>query len=200
MAIPGNANIGTEEKSNFISLITQIQAYNPDLIYFGGEYDIATPFTKQLRERGVKAPFLGGDAIVANDYIKGVGAANSKLTYYTDVAGPTSIYPDIVKKYQAEFGKEVGGYAVYSYDSTNLLLAAIQSAIKDAGGKKPTLEAVAKAVRTISYTGLTGPIAFDDKGDRTTASYFIMQYGGTDDVSGNKLFKKLVVAPPKTAM
>jgi branched-chain amino acid transport system substrate-binding protein len=200
VAIPGNANIGTEEKSNFISLITQIQAYNPDLIYFGGEYDIATPFTKQLRERGVKAPFLGGDAIVANDYIKGVGAANSKLTYYTDVAGPTSIYPDFVKKYQAEFGKEVGGYAVYSYDSTNLLLAAIQSAIKDAGGKKPTLEAVAKAVRTISYTGLTGPIAFDDKGDRTTASYFIMQYGGTDDVSGNKLFKKLVVAPPKTAM
>jgi branched-chain amino acid transport system substrate-binding protein len=194
--IPGNANIGTDEKSNFISLITQIQAYGPDLIYFGGEQDIIGPFTKQLRERGSKVPLLSGDAIVANDYIKTVGAANSALTYYTDVAGPASAYPDFVAKYKAAYGKEAGGYAVYAYDSANVLIEGILAAVKANGGKKPSLEAVAKAVRSIKYTGLTGAITFDAKGDRTQANYFIMQYGGTEDVSGNKLFKKITVAPP----
>ena len=198
--IPGNANVGTEEKSNFITLITQIQAYGPDLIYFGGELDQVPLFTKQLRERGSKVPLLGGDAIVGNDYIKTVGAKSTTLTYYTDVAGPASLYPDFIKKYSAKFGTSPGGYAVYAYDSANVVITAILNSIKAAGGSKPSLEAVAKAVRTINYNGLTGNITFDSKGDRSSALYFIMQYGGTEDVSGNKLFKKLTVAAPKAVM
>src|SRR5262249_7095324 len=41
---------GTEEKSNFDSILTPIKAKNPDVIYFGGIYDQGAPFFKQARE------------------------------------------------------------------------------------------------------------------------------------------------------
>jgi len=201
VTVPGNANIGTEELSNFVSLITQIQAYKPDLIYFGGEYQAIGPFTKQLRERGIKAPILSDDAIESGDYIKTAGAANSADTYYTTVAGPVSEFPKaaaFAAKFKSEFGKEAEGYAVYSYDCASLLIQAILGEIKAAGGKKPTLDAVSKAVRSIKYDGLTGPVTFDDKGDRTTAEYYIMKYAGTEDLADNKVFKKITVAAPKS--
>lgn len=203
ITVPGNANIGTEELSNFVSLITQIQAYNPDLIYFGGEYQAIGPFTKQLRERGIKTPILSDDAIESNDYIKTAGAANSASTYYTTVAGPVSEFPKaaaFAAKFKTTFSKEAEGYAVYSYDCANILLQAILDQIKAAGGKKPALEAVAKAVRTIKFDGLTGSVAFDTKGDRTTAEYYIMKYAGTQDLADNKVFKKITVAAPAAPM
>jgi branched-chain amino acid transport system substrate-binding protein len=201
ITVPGNANIGTEEKSNFISLITQIQAYKPDLIYFGGEYEAIGPFTKQLRERGIKTPILSDDAIESNDYIKTAGAANSAMTYYTTVAGPVSAFPkakEFANKFKAKFGKDSEGYAVYSYDCANILINAILAEIKAAGGKKPTNEAVAKAVRAIKFEGLTGGVSFDNKGDRATADYYILQYSGTESLADNKLFKKITVAAPQS--
>jgi len=196
VAVPGNANVGTEEKSDFTSLILQIQAYKPDLIYFGGELDQVPLFTKQLRDRGINTPLLGGDAINADDYIKTVGAKNSTMTYYTDVGGPSTLYPDFGKKYKAKFNHDAGGYAVYAYDSANVVITGILSSIKAAGGKKPGLVDVAKAVRTIKFKGLTGDIAFDSKGDRTQAHYYIMQYGGTEKSADNKVFQTLTVAAP----
>ncbi len=56
---------GTEEKSNFDPIITSIKAKNPDIVYFGGIYDQGAPFYKQLREKGVKAVFVGTDGIDA---------------------------------------------------------------------------------------------------------------------------------------
>jgi branched-chain amino acid transport system substrate-binding protein len=70
---------GTEEKSVFDSILTPIQAANPDLIYFGGIYDQAAPLFKQARDRGIKAAFLGPDGLdspvlleVAGDAVKGM--------------------------------------------------------------------------------------------------------------------------------
>ena len=200
--VPGNANIGTEELSNFVSIITQIQAYKPDLIYFGGEYQAIGPFTKQLRERGIKTPILSDDAAESSDYIKAAGAANSADTYYTTVAGPVDQFPkakDFAVNYTKEFGKAPEAYAVYSYDSANLLIQAIVNAINANGGKKPSLDAVAKAVRSIQFNGVTGPVQFDSKGDRTSSDYFILKYAGTENLADNKVFKKISVAPPKAA-
>jgi branched-chain amino acid transport system substrate-binding protein len=203
ITVPGNANIGTEELANFVSVITQIQAYAPDLIYFGGEYQAIGPFTKQLRERGIKTPILSDDAIESGDYIKAAGAANSADTYYTTVAGPLDQFPKskaFATNFQAKYSKVPEGYAVYSYDCANILIQAILAQIKAAGGKKPSIDAVTKAVRAIKYDGLTGPVAFDSKGDRTSSDYFILKYAGTENLADNKVFKKISVAAPKLAM
>jgi len=198
--IPDSAFVGTEERSNFIPVITQILAFSPDLVYFGGTYDQIAPFTKQLRERGVKVPILGGDGLESGDYIKLAGAANTGNTYYTTVAGPVSMFPKaaaLATGFKAKFSKDLEGFGIYSYDCAKIIISALESTIKAAGGKKPTRDAVTAAVRAINYDGLTGKVTFDDKGDKTTAEYFILKYAGTENLADNKVFKSISVAAPK---
>ena len=198
--IPDSAFVGTEERSNFIPVITQIMAFAPDLIYFGGTYDQIAPFTKQLRERGVKTAILGGDGLESGDYIKLAGSANTSNTYYTTVAGPVSMFPKaaaLATGFKAKFGKDIEGFGIYSYDCAKIILSALETTIKAAGGKKPTRDAVTGAVRGIKYDGLTSSVVFDYKGDIATADYFILKYAGTDNLADNKVFKSISVAAPK---
>jgi len=199
--IPDSAFVGTEERSNFIPVITQIIAFSPDLVYFGGTYDQIAPFTKQLRERGVKTPVLGGDGLDDPSYITlAGGAANVAATYFTTVAGPVSMFPkaaDLAKGFKAKYNKDISGFGIYAYDCAKIILSALETTIKAAGGKKPTRDAVTAAVRAIKYEGLTGSVTFDDKGDKAVAEYFIEQYDAKGVYDNNKVIKSISVPAPK---
>ena len=197
--IPANAFVGTEERSNFIPIIAQIMNLQPDLIYFGGTYDQIAPFTKQLRERGIKTAVMGGDGLESGDYIKLAGAANSGNTYYTTVAGPVSMFPkaaNFATEFKTKYDKNLEGFGVYAYDCAKIILQALEVQIK-ADGKKPTREAITAAVRAISYEGLTGNVTFDSKGDIATANYYILKYAGTENLADNQVIKSISVAAPK---
>ena len=199
-SVPDNAFVGTEEKSNFIPIITQIMAFQADLIYFGGIYDQIGPFTKQLRERGLKAPILSGDGLDSGDYERLAGSANSTSTYYTTVAGPVSVFPKakaFLDKFKTKFGKSAEGFAIYAYDCANVILAGLEASIKANGGKKPTREAVAKAVRAVKLEGFTGTIEFDTKGDIKVADYFIVKVAGKGNWADNAVLKSVAVPAPQ---
>lgn len=87
------AFIGTEEQSNFVPIINQIRAQNPQLVYFGGIYSQIGPFTKQLRERGLRMPLMSGDGLDSSEFERLAGSQNAKGAYYTTVAGPVSAFP-----------------------------------------------------------------------------------------------------------
>ncbi|MBI4591392.1 MAG: branched-chain amino acid ABC transporter substrate-binding protein [Candidatus Rokubacteria bacterium] len=191
---------GTEEKSNFDPIITPIKAKNPDLIYFGGIYDQAAPFFKQTREKGVKATFLGPDGMDSSDLAK-IGGSAVKGMYYTSVAGPVTVYPKAKKfagDYKAKFKKDPEPFAAQAYDSASIGLAAVEQAIKAAGGKMPNREQVSVAVRKSKYEGLTGKIEFDEKGDPKKALYFVLQVVSDDPAKwgDNKEVKRLEIAAP----
>jgi branched-chain amino acid transport system substrate-binding protein len=191
---------GTEEKSNFDPIITPIKAKNPSLIYFGGIYDQMAPFFKQAREKGVKSTFLAPDGADSSDLTKIAGKAVVGM-YYTTTAGPVALYPKAKKfsdDFKTKFGKSPEPYAAESYDSTAIALKAIEAAIKGAGGKAPSREAVTVAVRKTKHEGITGSIEFDEKGDRKKAGYFVLQVVSDDPAKwgDNKLVKRLDIAPP----
>lgn len=191
---------GTEEKANFDPIITPMKAKNPSLVYFGGIYDQMAPFFRQTREKGVKATFLAPDGADSSDLTK-IGGKAVVGMYYTTVAGPVALYPKAKKfsdDYREKFGKSPEPYAAESYDSTAIALKAIEAAIKGAGGKAPSREAVAVAVRKTKHEGITGSIEFDEKGDRKKAGYFVLQvYSDNPAQWGeNKLVKRLDIAPP----
>jgi branched-chain amino acid transport system substrate-binding protein len=188
---------GTEEKSNFDPIITPIKAKNPDLVYFGGIYDQGAPFFKQAREKGVKAKFLGPDGLDSSDLVKIGGKALVGL-YYTTAAAP-STSPQAKKfgdDFKKKFGKNPEPYAAESYVATAIALKAIESTV--AGGKAPTRATVAAAIRKVKYTGMTGPIEFDDKGDPKKASYYVMQVtsDNPEKWGDNKEAKRLAIAAP----
>jgi branched-chain amino acid transport system substrate-binding protein len=191
---------GTEEKSNFDPILTPARAKNPDLMYFGGIYSQGAPLFKQAREKGIKAKFLGPDGLDSSDLAK-IGGDTVVGLYYTTAAGPVAFYPkakEFVKLYQERFKKEPQPYGAESYDSAAIALKAIENAIKANGGKMPTREAVAKEVRKIKYSGITGDIEFDGKGDRKKAGYFILEVVSADPAKwgDNKLLERKEIAPP----
>jgi branched-chain amino acid transport system substrate-binding protein len=188
---------GTEEKSNFDPIITPIKAKNPDLVYFGGIYDQGAPFFKQAREKGVKAKFLGPDGLDSSDLVKIGGKALVGL-YYTTAAAP-STSPQAKKfgdDFKKKFGKNPEPYAAESFVATAIALKAIESTV--AGGKAPTRATVASAIRKVKYTGMTGAIEFDDKGDPKKASYYVMQVtsDNPEKWGDNKEAKRLAIAAP----
>ena len=170
---------GTEERANFSPMIIPLKAKNPDLVYFGGIYHQGGLLLKQLRERGVKAKFMGPDGLDSAEMAKIAGSAVVG-SYYTSVAGPPDAYPEtaaFAKKYKQRFGKETESFGMYGYDATLVGIKAIEGWIKANGGKKPSRADVATAVRNIkNFRGVTGSIEFDNKGDPVKAKYFVLQF------------------------
>jgi branched-chain amino acid transport system substrate-binding protein len=191
---------GTEEKSNFDPILTPVKAKNPDLIYFGGIYDQAAPFFKQAIEKGIKARFMGPDGMDSSDLTKIAGKAVVGMNY-TSVAGPVTVYKEaatFAKEYKDKFKKDPEPFAAQAYDAAAIGLKAIEAAIKGSGGKSPSREQVAVAVRKTKHTGLTGLVEFDEKGDPKKAKYFVLQVASDDPAKwgDNKIIKSLEIAAP----
>jgi branched-chain amino acid transport system substrate-binding protein len=170
---------GTEERANFAPMIIPMKARNPDLVYFGGIYHQGGLLLKQMREKGVKAAFMGPDGLDSSEMVK-IAGAQVTGSYYTTVAGPPDAYPEtaaFAKKFKQRFGKEVESFALYGYDAALVGLKAIEQTIQANGGKKPSRAEVSAAVRKVkNFKGVTGSIAFDNKGDPVKAKYFVLQF------------------------
>jgi branched-chain amino acid transport system substrate-binding protein len=170
---------GTEERANFAPMIIPMKAKNPALVYFGGIYHQGGLLLKQMREKGVKAAFMGPDGLDSSEMVK-IAGAQVVGSYYTTVAGPPDAYPEsaaFAKRFKQRFGKEAESFTMYGYDAALVGIKAMEQAIQANGGKKPSRAEVSAAVRRIkNFKGITGSIAFDNKGDPVKAKYFVLQF------------------------
>lgn len=194
-------DVGTEEKANFSAVINQIRLARPDTIYVGATYDMAGPFARQLRAAGIKVPLVGGDGLDSGEFVRlaGDGAIN---VYYTAVGGPVSSFPrakSFVASYKTKFGKDTEGTAVLSYDAANIILNAIEAAIKANGGKLPERSAVAAEIRKQKISGISGDIEFDSKGDPKIGTYYVLGVGigGAAPAYPGRLFATLKIPAPE---
>jgi branched-chain amino acid transport system substrate-binding protein len=171
------ANEGTEEKSDFSSIIAKIKLQKPDVIYFGGIYNQVGVFVKQLRESGVATPIVGGDGLDSTQIatIAGKGATN---IFYTTVSAPPESLPaakTLAALYQKTFNAPVQGFGVFGYDAAKVVLQGILSAARANGNKVPSRLQVETAIRKGSFTGLlSGNVSFNSVGDRKTANIYVM--------------------------
>jgi branched-chain amino acid transport system substrate-binding protein len=170
---------GTEERANFSPLIVPLKAKNPELVYFGGIYHQGGLLLKQLRERGVKAKFMGPDGLDSAEMVKIAGSSVTD-SYYTSVAGPPDAYPEtaaFAKKFKQRFGKDIESFGMYGYDATLVGIKAMEQWLKTNSGKKPGRADVSAAVRKLrNFKGITGSIEFDNKGDPVKAKYFVLRF------------------------
>lgn len=165
------------EERDFTAVITKLQALKPDAIYFGGLYGQVGPFLKQVRDKGINTPVVGGDGFDSEDLIKLAGSGASNV-YFTTVAPPVESVPAakaLAANYQKTFGVGLQGYGVMSYDAAKVVLEGILNAAKMAGNKTPTREQVETSIRSGTYKDLmTGEVKFDKNGDRMTAKMYVI--------------------------
>lgn len=169
---------GTEERSNFNLLIQRMRIMRPDVIYFGGMFDQGGVLLKQLRERKVEAIFIGPDAMDSSELVK-IAQDAVIGAYYTTVAGPVELFPaakSFSERYLAKFNRPAESYALYAFDSAQVFIEAIKKLVEANPDAVPARADVAAAVRQVAFDGITGSIAFDDKGDRLRSDYYVIKF------------------------
>ena len=150
----------TDRATDFMAILTSIKGKQPDLVFYGGMDAQAGPMVKQMKSLGLNAKFLGGDGAQTTEFLKLAGS---------DAEGVTASSPGLplakmpggtgfLKKFESKYGK-IQIYAPYAYDATMTLVEAMKQA--DSVDPAKYLPVLAQ----IQRNGVTGPIAFDTKGD-----------------------------------
>ncbi|GGL80586.1 branched chain amino acid ABC transporter substrate-binding protein [Deinococcus aerolatus] len=188
---------GTEEKSDFSSIVAKIKLTRPDAIYFGGIYNQIGVFIKQLRGAGITTPVVGGDGLDSSELPTIVGKAGANNIYYTTVAAPLEALPaakTFAASFQKTFNNPAQGFGAFGYDAATVTLKGLLEAIRANGNKAPTRKMVQDTIRKGTYKGLlSGEVSFNSVGDRKAATLYVMNIKDGKAV----LETSLPVKPPK---
>jgi len=153
-------------------LLTALAEEQPDLIFFGGEALEGGELLLWLREAGLETPLLAGNGLNSPYLVQIAGDAAEGTTYVT-ITPPTEDR-SFIEEYTALSGAPPGPFAPLAYDATQLLLDALQRAIEVGG--KPTRDGVIAALsQGEGYDGLTGYIAFDERGQALNPQVYIYE-------------------------
>lgn len=134
-------------QTDMSAVVTAVQSSGADAFFYGGYYTEAGLLAKALRQGGFTGTFMSGDGSEDPSFVKVAGAEAAEGAVLSAPAGPAP----------ADFGA-TGLYATQAYDATNIFLAALDDGATDG-------ESINKFIGSYSADGVSGPIAFDDKGD-----------------------------------
>ncbi len=170
---------GTDKTTDWKAVLTKIKGRNPDAIFYGGMDATGGPLLKQGRELGIKAVFSFGDGACTDKMTELAGAAAEGMLCSQAGIPPQAASKKFLDAYKAKFNVDPILYAPFTYDAANLLIAAMKKA--DSADPAKYLPELAK----ISYSGATGKIEFDDKGDRKDAemTIFVMKGGKIEPIA-----------------
>lgn len=153
-------------ESDYTAFVTKLKAEGIDALYYGGYHTEAGLIMRQMADQGLKIDVISGDAMNSSEFwsITGDAGEGLRFTFAPDPrANPLAA--DLVKTFNAD-GYDPEGYTLYSYAAIQIWAAAAEKA----GTTDP--DKVSKALHDGSdYASVIGDLAFDAKGDRTSADY-----------------------------
>ncbi|HEY4316891.1 MAG TPA: branched-chain amino acid ABC transporter substrate-binding protein [Herbaspirillum sp.] len=167
----------TDKSTDFNAILTSIKSKKPDILFFGGMDAVGGPMLRQMKQLGLDSKFMGGDGVCTGSLasLAGDGLRDDQVVCAeaggVSEAGKKGM-DDFRAAYKKRFGIDVVYNAAYAYDATMTVADAMQKA-KSVDPKK-YLPELAK----ISHPGVTGLIAFDDKGDIKNGSLTLYTYKG----------------------
>lgn len=152
----------TDKSTDFLAILTNLKAKNPEAIFFGGYAPQAAPMARQMKQLGLKAKLLGGDTLCSPEVGKLGGDAVNDTVFCAQ--GGTML--DKIEagaafkaKYKERFKRDPDAYAASYYDQTMLIGSAMQKA-DSVDSKK-----VGEQIYSGSYKGVAGTYAYDAKGN-----------------------------------
>ena len=178
-AVKGNVvghEFTTDKASDFMAILTKLKAKNPDVVFFGGMDAVAGPMMRQMKSLGINAKFMGGDGICTSELAKLAGDAMGDGQVVCAEAGGVEGQQkkgmeDFSAKFKKRFNADVQVYAPYVYDAVNVMVdAMVRANSADPAKYLPVL------AKTSGYNGVTGTIAFDEKGDIKNGALTLYTY------------------------
>ena len=150
-----------DKATDFNAILTKIRGARPDVVFWGGMDATAAPAAKQMAQLGIKAPMLAGDGVCSPKFIELAGDAAGRMTCSKagEAVEQLARGPEFVQKYKAKFNQDVQVYSPYSYDAVFVIADAMKRA------NSTDRAAITAAMPQTNYSGVTGTISFDEKGD-----------------------------------
>ena len=158
----------TDKETDFKAVLTKIKSTNPDVVFHGGMDATGGPMLKQARELGIKSAFTFGDGACTSEMAKLAGAAAEGMICSQAGLPAEAASKDFQDAFKAKYG-EIKQYAPYFYDATQ----AVIEAMKKADSTDPAK--FGPEIYNVSFTGATGKVEFDAKGDRKDADITIFR-------------------------
>ncbi|MBO2518190.1 MULTISPECIES: branched-chain amino acid ABC transporter substrate-binding protein [Limnochorda] len=167
----------TPGERDFTPILSRMRARAPEVVYYTGYYPEAALIARQMRDLGIDALFVGGNAAINDEFVEIAGLEVASGALMTQEPLPTDLpYPEaqaFLEEYVRRHGQPPSSpWPVYAADALLVLAAAIE-----ATGSTES-EILAEFIRgPLAIQGITGPIAFDSRGDREGAIYLAYQVG-----------------------
>ncbi len=160
----------TAGEQDYSALVSKLKANNIDVLYYGGYHPEAGLIVRQMRDQGLKAQLISGDALVTQEYwaITGSAGEGTLMTFSPDPR-KNPIAAPVVAKFRAT-GYEPEGYTLYTYGA----IQAFAQAAEKAGSID--LDKLISALRSTQFETVLGKIGFDKKGDVTAPGYVFYQW------------------------
>ena len=165
----------TDKATDFMAILTNMKAKQPEVIFYGGYAPQAAPMARQMKQLGVTAKLLGGDTLCSPEMPKlGADAVNNMV--YCAYAGMLVDSDAGAKAFQDKFKKRFGQnpdvYGPFYYDQ----VMNIGEAMQKSGSIDPAK--VGAYMHQQTYKGVMGDYAYDDKGNRIKAPIVVMTFEG----------------------
>jgi branched-chain amino acid transport system substrate-binding protein len=146
---------------DYSSTVNKINSAKVDAIFYGGYYAEGGRLLKQIRDAGVKVPFISDDGAADQKFVDSAGAPAAEGAVMTLASPDATKVPAAAKfvaDYTAAFGTGPATYSAEGFDAANTILAAIAAG-------KTTGPDINSYVNSTPYTGITKTIQFDANGD-----------------------------------
>lgn len=172
-----------EADTDFAAVLTRVGKADPDIMYLPDYYQKVSLIGKQARDKGIIAPFLGGDGWDSTDLDFAAMDGNYFTAHYAS-DDPRSEVQSWVKKYEAKYGIKPDSFATLAYDGTKLLLKAIE----DAQSTDPVK--IKEAMQNIKGLPVVcGNVSFDEQGNPVKAAVILQ-------VQKDKTYKYVTTVQP----
>ncbi|STZ62133.1 branched-chain amino acid ABC transporter substrate-binding protein [Mycolicibacterium tokaiense] len=157
------ASLRGDDEQSISDVVGAIQSQSPDAVFFSGYAAQAATLVRQLRDAGVTASFVGGDAVKDDQFIAEAGGAAADSVLSCSCA---PVPERFVEEYTARFGTEPGPFSAGGYDLGTVLLRGIDSGAI-------TRPALLEFVRNYDGQGLQRRYQWTDTGELTTTMVWI---------------------------
>ncbi len=158
-------------------LVAKLRASKPDLVFYSGMDTVAGPLLRQIHGAGLNPVFMGSDGICTGELPRLAGAKAMRSTVLcAETGGTEEKYQPALRafkdRFKQRFGVSTQLFSPHVYDAVQVMA----QAMRNAGSAEPAR--YLPALKAISFTGVTGAISFDDRGDLRDGPIILYSYNG----------------------
>jgi branched-chain amino acid transport system substrate-binding protein len=160
----------TEGQESYNQEVSQIQAANPDAIFYAG-YEIEAPYLRYaVVQAGLNMPFLASDgAFLAETIDAAEGTAEGMYVSGFAPSPKQAVDTDWIKQYQEVEYRNPDTYSINGYSALQVL----SEGAKKAGSFDAA--AVSEAIRSLTIETPMGALSYAANGDLQAATMYIFQ-------------------------